>query len=210
MLDTSQFGSPEAAKSAVAVGRVFDEELARALSGLTDMTLLTMAVMSLGVRARGLYEGIAREIQNDNPYAVFPLMRQFAETVAVAFYVADHPTYVEALKDAERNKPKGAPRRKSPQALIHYMEEHRADQFGLIYDQLSEVTHFGSLALWIAHRTAGDWQTSWMSVPYWKEENELYIACAQLLELRGAMQTAILELREVLQNDPFPRLGSFT
>jgi hypothetical protein len=209
MLDTAQFASPQAAKEAVLVRRVFEPELNAALDVVTKMSLLTMFVMSVGVRARGLYEAIVREIDNDNPYAVFPLMRQFAETVAVAFYVGDHPKYVEALKDAERDKPPGAPRTKTPQALVSYMERNHAEQFGLVDDELSDVTHFGSLALWIAHRVDGDHHTSWSSAPDWKEQKQLYIACVQLLELREAMAQAIGGLGQALRNDPYPPIGIF-
>jgi hypothetical protein len=208
MLNLEQFESPEAAKAAVLVQGVFEHELRSALSGTTNLTLLTMFVMSIGVRARGLYDAIAREISKDNPYAVFPLMRQFAETVAVAFYTADHPSYVEALKTAEREKPPGAPRRKSVRALVSYMERVHAEQFGLVYDELSEVTHFGSLALWIAHRAHGDRRVSWTSVPSWKAESQLYVACAQLLELREAMVAAIEALGEALVTDTLPDFGA--
>lgn len=211
MLDLQQFDSPEGAKAAVQLHHVFDGEAHAVLSRAPGLTLLVMFVMSAVVRARGLYEAIAREVVNDNPHAVFPLLRQFAETVAMAFYVADNPSYVDVLTQRERDKPAGSPRRKSIQTLVGHVEKHYAPQFGRVYAELSEIAHFGTVALWTAHRIEdGDGATSWASVPRWRDEGQLYVACAQLLELREAMSDALRRLGEAVSDDPGPTLGSLS
>jgi len=209
MLDLQQFDSPQSAKAAVQLDRVFDAEAHAVLTRAAGLTLLVMFVMSAVVRARGLYEAIAREVEHDNPHAVFPLLRQFAETVAMAFYVADNPGYVDVLTKRERDKPAGSPRRRSIQALVAHLEKHYATQFGQVYAELSEIAHFGTVALWTAHRVeSDDGATSWASVPRWRDESQLYVACAQLLELREAMSDALGRLGEAVSTDPGPILGS--
>jgi hypothetical protein len=211
MLNLDQFDSPSKAKVAIKAQRVFDREAHSALNEAVGLTILTMFVMSAVVRARGLYEGIVREIQHDNPHAVFPLMRQFAETVAMAFYVADHPEYADVITERERDKPAGTRRRKTIQALIGHVEKVYAPQFGDVYAELSEVAHFGTVAMWIAHRLEGEsGGTSWSSIPRWRDDRQLYVACAQLLELREAMSGAIRQLGEAVQSDPGPVIGSFS
>lgn len=209
MLDLQQFDSAESAKAAVQLHRVFDAEAEAVLTRAPGLTLLVMFAMSAVVRARGLYEAIAREVVHDNPHAVFPLLRQFAETVAMAFYVADNPSYVAVLTQRERDKPAGSPRRKSIQTLVNHVKKHYAAQFGNVYAELSEIAHFGTVALWTAHRVEDDeGATSWTSVPRWRDESQLLVACAQLLELREAMSDALGRLGEAISNDPGPILGS--
>ena len=93
-------------------------------------------------------------VANANPYAVFPLIRAFAEAVVLVFYVNDHPQYVRTLIVPERELPKGGPKRKTIKALISYASEH-APGMEAVYRELSEATHFGSTAMWIAHKSEG-------------------------------------------------------
>lgn len=50
-------------------------------------TLQSLFWMSMITRSEGLHQAIARECKNANPYAVFPLIRAFAEAVVLVFYV---------------------------------------------------------------------------------------------------------------------------
>jgi hypothetical protein len=217
MLNVEQFGSREAAKAAVHRERGYDEVAGQALTSMINagqgLTLVNAFFMSAVTRARGLHEAVAREIACDNPHAVFPLMRQFAETVAMTYYVADHPSYVEVLSQRPSERARGAPRRKSMQALVNHMDRHHAQQFGLVYAELSEITHFGSIAFWTAHRVEASEarETSWTSYPRWRDDDQLYVACAQLLELSSAMEEGLRTLGEVcLQPSDRPRAGTFT
>lgn len=131
-------------------------------------------------RARGLYDGIAREARAGNPHAVFPLIRQFAEMVALVFYVVDHPKYVLALTERPRDRPTGTPARKSIQAIIHQIEKKHAPQFGTIYAELCEIAHFGAVGMWASYRIDDQQERtlSWTSYPRWRDDRQAFIACA--------------------------------
>ena len=208
-LNLGQFDTPTGAKAMIRKERAFDNEALSALNRAVGLTVLSLFVMSADSRARGLYEGIVREVEHDNPHAVFPMLRQLAETVAMSFYVADHPTYADVLIEREKDKPSGVKRRKGIQALVSHVDKHHARQFGKFYAELSEMAHFGKVAMWTPHRVEPDTgRMSWSSVPAWKDDRQLYVACAQLLELGDAMSQAILCLGDALEADPFPVLTS--
>lgn len=204
MLDLSQFSTPAGAVASVQRDRPFDDTARPVLESYVARqgewnNLLWLFFGSAVSRARGLYEGIARELASTNPHATFPLIRQFAETVALVYYVSDHPNYVDALTDRPRNRKPGVPRRKSPQALVNYMDNHHSTQFGHVYAELCEATHFGSVAMWTSHRYDDESETaSWSSAPAWRSDQQLYIACAQTLELSAAMDQGLTRLGRVV------------
>lgn len=80
-LDLSQFASLEEAMVKVAPGDRY-LEIGKLLIPLDDrgmpMTLMTMFWFSMITRSQGLHAAIAREISEQNPHAVFPLIRAFA------------------------------------------------------------------------------------------------------------------------------------
>ena len=203
MLDLTRFESQDDAISQISDGRAlgFDDVIAEPLKAVlaksNAMTYLLMFAMSAISRARALHEAIRREIEQHNPQAVFVLMRAFAETLLVMAYVADHPQYVMALIEHPGNAAPNGPKRKSIQALINHMDNNYAEQFKLVYAELSEMTHYGSSAIWNPY-TAVDgeeaYNVTWASPPRWKDERQMYVACAQLLELSSAMDTALLRL----------------
>jgi hypothetical protein len=76
------------------------------LVGVTDVptTLPIMFWHSMVTRSEGLHGAIAREIRERNPHAAFPLLRAFAEDLALVIYVDDHPALRRnANSAAERN-----------------------------------------------------------------------------------------------------------
>ena len=146
-------------------------------------------------RSQGLHEAIAREIARENPHAVFPLIRAFAESVLLVFYVADHPDYVNALIDRPRNFGKGDPKRKSIQALISYAKDH-APGMKDVYAELSEATHFGSTAMWASVTPEEERHVSWANSPRWRSDEQALIACAQTLELADAMTHLLTQFAE--------------
>ena len=93
------------------------------------------------------------------------------------------------------------PARKSIQAIIDYLSRSGiAEQFGIVYAELCEITHFGSIALWNTHRLddAEDRMLSWTSYPQWRDDREALVACAQLLELSEAMEEGVRRLGDAL------------
>lgn len=139
----------------------------------------------------GLHGAIAREIGQDNPHAVFPLIRAFAESVILVMYVSDHPRYVETLTARPSELRKNGPKRKSIQSLINTASK-RAPGMKDVYAELSEATHFGAIAMWASHAIEGDdesgYRTSWASYPRWRNDEQALVACAQTLELTYAME----------------------
>lgn len=196
-LDLDQFTSAEQAMVVIEREEGFDEAVKPLLIGadaIQGPTMLFTFCQSALTRANGLYEAVVRGIRASNHPAVFVLMRQLAETVAVVRYVADKPSYVTALLRPERDRKPGAPKRKTPQALIDYIDKHYNGQFKVVYAELSELTHFGSLAVWQSHVYLGGRQVRWSSRPAWRDQHTLYIACAQALELATEMESALVAL----------------
>jgi hypothetical protein len=205
--DVEQFATVEDAVASVQRERAFDDVAGPILQSYVDRqgewTELLGFFQSAVTRARGLREAIVREIAQGNPHAVFTLLRQFAETIAVVFYVADHPRYVHAISTRPRDHKAGTPRRKSAQALADYMDKHHSQQFKVVYGELCEGTHFGSSAMWIAHSLVADDETqilhaSWSSAPCWHRDRDAKLACAWTLELTGGMETALGALGKTL------------
>jgi hypothetical protein len=118
LLDLDRFASREDALRQIHRERGFDDvvfeplQVALARNG-GGISMLGMFTLSSIARVRGLHEGIVREIGADNPHAVFPLLRAFAEALLLIAYVADHPEYVEAaVQDratTPRTRPSGRP-----------------------------------------------------------------------------------------------------
>lgn len=158
---------------------------------LTDGFLLFGSFVS---RMRGLHEGITRGLKADNPHAVLPLLRAWVEVSTIGLYVVRKPTYAELVLYGPGP---GRPARKSFTSMFHAVKDDAA-QLGLVYQQLSDYAHFGTLGVWNAYAVAHeeDRHITWTDVPRWKSETEFRIACAQTHEL------AVLGL-EVLE-----RLGS--
>jgi hypothetical protein len=218
LLNLDQFSSSQQAMEVIERHRGFDDVvkpvLTAAVESMPGMTMLFAFCQSAITRARGLYEGVVREIRSSNHPAVFVLMRQLAETIAVARYVADKPSYVQALLRPEKEWKAGEPKRKSIQALVSYMDRHYSTQFKELYEELSELTHFGSKAVWTSHAIVDDEErkTMWSSRPVWQDQRTLYIACAQLLELGAEMELALVALAETVKTetaDETTKVGDF-
>jgi len=201
-LDLDQFESVEDALEKIESGdRYFDiGKLAMSYGEDGAGLPLTRPVLfwfSMITRSQGLHDAIVREVGEGNPHAVFPLIRAFAESVVLVYYVLDHPDYVEALMDHPRNFGKHGPRRKSMQSLITYMEK---DAPGMkdVYANLSEATHFGSTAMWASAKPgeSGEHDFTWASAPEWRSDEQALIACAQTLEMADAMTFLLTRFAE--------------
>jgi hypothetical protein len=213
LLDLSRFTSPEHAIAVIVRERGFDDAvkpvLTEAINAMEGPTMLLAFCQSAITRANGLYEGIVREIRASNHPAVFVLMRQLAEAVAVVRYVADKPSYVAALLRPEKEWKPGEPRRKSPQSLINYMDKQYSTQFKAVYAELSELCHFGSTAVWQSHVIVSDQEhrAVWSSHPAWRSQRTLYVACAQALELGDAMAQALVGLASTVRDEATSATG---
>jgi hypothetical protein len=205
MLDLSQFVDASAAVAAAQREKGFDESARPVLEAVIaaggEMTLLYSFFTSAVTRARGLHEAILREVEAENPHAVFPLIRQFAEVVAVVYYVADRPSYVRALAERPRDRRPNDPARKTVQALIGHMDKHYSDQFGLVYQELCEIAHFGAVAMWASHHLTDDRTVTWTSYPRWRRPEDPLIACAYLLELSEAIEHGFRKLGRVVVDE---------
>ncbi|WP_262852099.1 hypothetical protein [Mumia quercus] len=115
--------------------------------GQTALTTGFMLFGSFVSRMRGLHEAVVREIARDNPHAVLPLIRAWVEAVTIGLYVLRNPTYVDYLLSGPGDN---RPAKKSFQAMFHAVRED-AGQLELVYRQLSDYSHFGSLAVRNAH-----------------------------------------------------------
>lgn len=185
-LDLSRFQTADDAIARAAEGcpSRYTEVAKRHLFGTTDMSVGSMLFESFVSRLRGLHEGVVREIAASNPHSALPLIRAWVEVVTIGLYVLRHPTYVDFL--AHRPSADG-PARKSFEAMFHAVRED-ASQLKLVYRQLSDYSHFASLAVWNAHSIddAEQGMTSWTDVPRWRDERHFQIACAQAHELASA------------------------
>lgn len=61
-----------------------------------------------------------------------------------------------------------------------------AAQLKPVYRELSEYSHFDSLAVWNAHSLVGDRTVSWTDAPRWRDMEHFQVACAQAHELAVA------------------------
>lgn len=195
MLDLERWDSVAEAVAQLSMGsRAFEEALfpylelnQREADGA--ITMFSLFVMSTASRARGLHAAVIREIQNENPHAVFPIMRSLLETAALAFYVSEHPKYVKAVAEHPKDRSPGTPNRKSPQALVDFMDRQgHTGQLATVYRDLCEITHFGTTGMWAAYAVDGadTGGFSWTSAPRFRDNTGL-IACGQLDELTTLM-----------------------
>ncbi len=189
LLNLRQFSSVEDAMAKVEPGdryRSIANDL-RLAEG-DDLTVVLMFFLTVISRCDGLHSAIAREIRRSNAHGVFPMIRALAETVMMLIYVNDHIQYINVLTVRASELPQDGPKRKSIQALIAYASKE-APGLKHVYAELSEITHFGSAAMWAAHTVRTDEQSrstwSWTSAPRWRN-NQAEIACAQTLELADA------------------------
>lgn len=199
MLDLSAFTTRDECLRLAAAGcpRVYTDISMEALSDgtLTQARLLFMSMVS---RARGLHEGIVRELANDNPHAVLPLERAWVELITIMLYTLRSPTYVSALLSEPGEK--NAPKRKSFEAMFHAVRED-AEQLRLVYGELSEYSHFGLLAIYNVHSIGdeGNGTVEWTDVPRWRDEIHFKVACAQTAELAEACHYALRGMGELVR-----------
>jgi hypothetical protein len=198
LLDLSNFEDREQAIGLAAYGcpKSYSEVAKKHMMNQDTISTGFMLFGSFVSRVRGLHEGVIREVSANNPHAAFPLIRAWLETVTIALYVLRNPRYVEYLLQGPRNN---GPGRKSFEAMFHAVREE-ASQLKLVYGELSDYAHFGSLAVWNAHSIDDKEQRTvlWTDAPRWRDERHFQVACAQAHELATAGLDALDRLGELL------------
>lgn len=201
-MDLSKLGTlSEAVETSEGLATSYDK-IARGVLELTGANFGSESLFfqSMIVRIRGLHDGSVREIRSGNPHGTFPLVRAWSEACALLVYVVDKPQYITALMEDKKSLGSSAGRRKSIQALISHATG-RMPGLKLIYGQLSEVAHFGSVAFWNPFDTHDSDDPSvvtltWSSIPRWRDEHQALIACGWVHELAEASRHLLQEFAE--------------
>ncbi|HEX3783684.1 MAG TPA: hypothetical protein VHX38_28810 [Pseudonocardiaceae bacterium] len=198
LLDLSKFEDPQEAMALAAYGcpKSYTEVAMKHMMDRNDLTTDFMLFGSFVSRMRGLHEGVIREIDASNSHAVLPLIRAWVETIAIALYVLRKPSYADYLLYGPGNN---RPAHKTFTAMFHAVRED-ASQLKLVYGELSDYSHFGSLAVWNAHSIDDEEQrtVSWTDTPRWRDEKHFQVACAWAHELSQAGLDALDRLGELL------------
>jgi hypothetical protein len=192
-LDLSQFLSVEDAIEKLEAADAQYKDLASSALTATWPNLHWMLLFLLSTikRATGLHRGVISGIRHSNPHAAFPLLRSYIELVILVAYVLRRPDYIKAVVTDPSEWQPGMPRRKSIQSLIALAEE----EFPTIkapYEELSDMGHFGSVAMWTAfepqdvHEDENAMTIDWTNVPSWRHRDDPLKAAAHLLEFTAA------------------------
>ena len=110
LLDLSRYADREQALVLAVHGcpTAYTEVAKKHMMGHEDLTMAFMLFGSFVSRMRGLHEGVVRELMNDNPHAVLPLIRVWVETLTTGLYTLRNPGYVEQLLHGPgKNRPHG-------------------------------------------------------------------------------------------------------
>jgi hypothetical protein len=172
--------------------------------------LAPMFMLSAIARATGLSRGVLEAVRTENPHVAFPLLRSYSEVVLMVLYVRKRPAYLETVMRGPRNLPAGTPGPKSSQAIIAAVGRY-APGAKAVWDELSQMTHFGSLAIWHSWRLSegpakpGTIGTiSYTTYPQWKKATDPLLACAWLIELSDALTDTL----EVMLEDWVPHAST--
>jgi hypothetical protein len=189
-VDLTQFESVQDAVEKVAEAADYDE-VAKHFLSQEDIDPIAPPVLffsSMVNRCNSLHAAIAREMHAQNPHAVFPLIRAYAEGSALLIYVNDNIGYLEALIEIPRERKRSAPKRLRVGKLVAYAVKH-APGFKHAYDELTDFTHFGSTAMWspfVLSESGDRISFSWTSYPRWRNDEQALIAAALTLEVSDA------------------------
>ncbi|HET6311485.1 MAG TPA: hypothetical protein VFH00_10850 [Candidatus Nitrosotalea sp.] len=201
-VDLSQFASVEDAIEKARASFAGFVPLAKRIMAEDQKRLQLPAIFMLSAIARGtgLCLGVVEAVKAENPHVAFPLLRSYADVVMVVLYVRIRPAYLVTVMKGPRNLPPGTPGRKGSQAMINAVGKV-APGFKAAWGELSDITHFGSLAIW------NSWQlkegptklgsVNFATYPRWKNPSDPLLACGWLIELSGALsETLDLMLNE--------------
>lgn len=201
LLDLSNFEDPQQAVARAAYGcpKRYTEVAKKHMTGQEGISTGFMLFGSFVSRMRGLHEGVVREIAASNPHAVLPMIRAWVATITIALYVLRNPNYANYLIYGPGDN---RPGRKSFEAMFHAVRDD-ASQLKLVYRELSDYSHFGSLAVWNAHSIDDEEQrtVAWTDAPRWRDKKHFQMACAQAHELANTGLYVLDRLGELLIPD---------
>ncbi len=192
LVDISRFKSVEDALRQVEPVRDRLHELTKRVFESNDrnITDLSMFLLSAIARANGIHLATVHAIETSNPHAAIPLIRSYGDLVVTALYVRDNPNYVNALTD---RRPATKVKRRSIGALITAVTRY-APGIKHVYDELSEGTHFGSVAMWASwtHKPDTEGTVTYASYPRWRDPDRGPLVIAGwLIELGEALAETV-------------------
>jgi hypothetical protein len=200
MVDATWFTTMEDATQRLAPGDAYDQLTRRFFTSNPsgEIRMNQLVLLALLVRMNGLHQGTLRELANDNPHAVWPLMRAYFELEVAMLYISRHPQYLMSLAEKPSGDNLGAPALPKMTTMLRAVKDvipAGADA----YRQLSDIAHPGVLATWSGHTVSlnddGSLLLQWSPHPRFRPE-QLPIAAAQLEELILGTQGTFIKLAE--------------
>ena len=160
------------------------------------VTFLHAFAISASVRATGLHRAIRSAIADNNPHAVFPLLRSYVETAMVICYLTDRPSEVRSFLGLPESDPASRLRPSSQKLIDH--AARRYSGIKALWAELSDLTHLGSPAVWMPWVIEDEQQrlTTIASFPRWRRPQEALIACGEAVEIGDVVVQELNRLRE--------------
>lgn len=206
-MPTVEIGLSDAAKRYQLFAKLANESLGPGQDKV--LRIAHLPLMSFINRATSLHAGIVSAVREENPHAVFTLLRAYLELVALVFYVDAHPEYLAALEKPMAELPKNT--RKSFRDLFAFAA---TELLGIrtVYALLNEMAHFGSTALWhpfsVIDDSANDGtlgRLTFSTGPHWRKPGDARTALAML---READEATLELLRRYMTHQVTPTSGS--
>lgn len=190
----------EGAAQRLAPGDTYDQLARRffASNPSGEIRMNQLVLLGILVRMNGLHQGTLRELENDNPHAVWPLMRAYFELEVAMLYISRHPQYLTSLAERPSGDNVGALALPKMATMLRNVKDV-IPAGAQAYSELSDITHPGVLATWSGHAVSpnddGSLLLQWSSQPRFRPE-QLPIAAAQLEELIQGTQGTFIQLAE--------------
>jgi hypothetical protein len=175
----------ERAHASLGLLRVAGGQRLSALRPGAEYTAAQMAFSGFLARAQALHEAAFAAISTGNPYAPFTLLRAYAETAAVIFYLKDYPAQLDKLMPS----PHG------PGMKIGKITGYAARRLGGfqgMYGELSRCAHPAALSSPMAGHVASG-QDEWASAPAFRSGPDALAACAWVVELAEVTSYLLVE-----------------
>ncbi|MFI5285404.1 MAG: hypothetical protein ACHQ4F_03695 [Candidatus Dormibacteria bacterium] len=147
--------------------------------------LIHAFLLSSVSRARGIADGISREIQHDNSHAVFALLRPLLEIGGLIEYVYHDNAYAAVLA-ASQDSSDG--RSRVTWQKIWNVVSKTYPGIKRVYEEVCDVNHFGSTAFWMSWRIVDEetHYTQFFIGPGWREERYKQLAACHLVEFSNS------------------------
>lgn len=197
--DTSWFTTLEAALAELAPGTHYDELTQRWFmpSPIGEPPIERLVMQSLLVRIHGLHRGVWQGLADDNPWQVWPLLRTMFELEVTMLFISRNPHLFDALSAAPSAARPNHPSLPGMTRMLHRVRDVIPSGVAA-YEELSDVTHVGVRATWMAHTVRQEedgLNLSWSSRPRFRPE-QVPLAAGQLKQLVEGCDFAFAELAE--------------